>query len=166
MNARAVLSSMSTPSHLSPLVLTEQDRTPAIVTHLSPLADLLLPTLGGLLGPLLAWLIYRDRGAALDAQGKEVLNFRISMWLYGLVVGVVAFIAFSLGLLGGAVGAAAGSPDLGAFAFLGTFASFFLFFLPIMVVLGTVPFIFMIVGVIRASAGQPYRYPLTIRFLR
>lgn len=166
MNVRAVLSSMSTRPSLSPLVLAEQDRTPAMVTHLSPLADLLLPTLGGLLGPLLAWLVYRDRSVALDSQGKEVLNFRLSMWLYGLVVGVIAFIAFSLGLLGGAVGAAAGSSDLGAFAFLGTFASFFLFFLPVMVVLGVVPFIFMIVGVIRASAGQHYRYPLTIRFVR
>ncbi|WP_412028040.1 DUF4870 domain-containing protein [Deinococcus yunweiensis] len=158
---------MEPATHLRPLTaLAEPDRTPAIIQHLSPLADLLLPTLGGLLGPLVAWLAYRDRGPALDAQGREVLNFRVSVWLYGLIIGVLAFILFSLGLLGGAVGAAAGSDELGALAFLGSFASFFLFFLPVMLVLSIVPFIFMIIGVIRASNGQHYRYPLTIRFLR
>ncbi|THF86101.1 DUF4870 domain-containing protein [Deinococcus sp. KSM4-11] len=158
---------MEPATHLRPLTaLPDADRTPGIVLHLSPLADLLLPTVGGVLGPLVAWLVYRDRSAALNAQGREVLNFRLSMWLYGLIIGVLAFLLFSVGLIGGAVGSAAGSEELGAFAFLGTFASFFLFLLPVMVVLGIIPFIFMIIGVVRASSGQPYSYPLTIRFVR
>ncbi|MBX8467306.1 DUF4870 domain-containing protein [Deinococcus sp. RIT780] len=121
-------------------VIPEPDRTPAIITHLSPLAGLLLPTLGNVLGPLVAWLAFRDRSGALDEQGKEALNFQLSFWLYGLGVG--------------------------ALAFLGTLGAFFLFFLPVMAVLGLVPFVFMIVAVVRVSAGQPYRYPLSIRFLR
>ncbi|GAA5436483.1 DUF4870 domain-containing protein [Deinococcus aquaticus] len=144
-------------------VIPESDRTPAIITHLSPLAGFVLPTLGNVLGPLVAWLAFRDRSGALDEQGKEALNFQLSFWLYGLVVGVLAFVLFSAGLIGGA---AAGTPDLGALAFLGTFGAFFLFFLPVMAVLGLVPFVFMIVAVVRVSAGQPYRYPLSIRFLR
>ncbi|GGR65936.1 hypothetical protein GCM10008959_30250 [Deinococcus seoulensis] len=147
-------------------VIPESDRTAAIVTHLSPLAGFVLPTLGNVLGPLVAWLAFRDRSGALDEQGKEALNFQLSFWLYGLVVGVLAFILFSAGLIGGAVGAAAGTPDLGTLAFLGTFGAFFLFFLPVMAVLGLVPFVFMLVAVVRVSAGQPYRYPLSIRFLR
>ncbi|GHF45698.1 hypothetical protein HNQ07_002297 [Deinococcus metalli] len=158
---------MEPATHLRPLTaLPEADRTPGIVLHLSPLADLLLPTLGGVLGPLVAWLAYRDRSPALDAQGKAVLNFRLSVWLYGVIVGVLTFLLFSVGMIGGAVGAAAGSEELGALAFLGSLAPFVLVLLPVMVVLGLVPFIFMIVGVIRASSGQPYTYPLTIRFLR
>lgn len=157
---------MSAPPPSLPATLPERDRTGAIVTHLSPLAEFLLPTLGGLLGPLLAWLVYRDRSAALDAQGKEVVNFRLSMWLYGLVLGVLAFALFSLGIVGGAVGGAAGLPEVGAAAFLGSFASFFLFFLPALLVLSLVSFIFLLIGVVRASSGQFYRYPLTIRFLR
>ncbi|WP_309572296.1 DUF4870 domain-containing protein [Deinococcus sp.] len=158
---------MEPATHLRPLnALPEADRTPGIIQHLSPLADLLLPTIGGVLGPLVAWLVYRDRSPELDAQGRAVLNFRLSVWLYGLISGVLAFILFSLGLIGGAVGTAAGSQQLGALAFLGTFASFFLLLLPVMVVLSIVPFIFMIIGVVRASSGQAYHYPLTIRFVR
>lgn len=148
------------------VTLPEADRTPAVITHLSPLADLILPTLGSLLGPLVAWLVYRERSAALNEQGKDVLNFRLSVWLYGLLLGALAFVLFSLGLIGGAVGSASGNDSAGALAALGGFAAFFLFFLPVMLVLWLVPFVFMIVGVIRASSGQPYRYPLTIRFLK
>lgn len=150
----------------SPLTIPEPDRTPAIVTHLSPLAGFLIPTLGNLLGPLVAWLAFRDRSRALDEQGKEALNFQLSWWLYSLVLGVLAFVLFSLGLLGGAVGAAAGAPDLGAFAFLGSFGAFFLFFLPVLLIVSVVPFVFMILAVVRVSAGQAYHYPLSIRFLK
>lgn len=146
--------------------MTEQERTGSIFTHLSPLADFVLPSVGNLLGPLVAWLVYRDKSAVLNWQGKEVLNFRLSVWLYGLVIGVVAFGLFSLGLIGGAVGSASGHDTAGAFAFLGSFAAFFLFFLPVMVIMWIVPFIFMIIGVVRASSGQTYRYPFTIRFLK
>ncbi|MBZ9752431.1 DUF4870 domain-containing protein [Deinococcus sp. HMF7620] len=148
-----------------PALLPEAERTPAILTHLSPLAGLLLPTLGNILGPLIAWLALRDRSRALDEQGKEALNFQLSVWLYGLVLGVLAFVLFSLGLIGGAVGAVT-RPELAGLAVLGTFSTFFLFYLPVMVVLGLIPFVFMIVAVVRVSAGQPYHYPLTIRFLR
>lgn len=149
-----------------PAPATAEERTPAIIMHLSPLADFLLPTLGSLIGPLVAWLAYRDRSASLDAVGKEVLNFRLSMWLYGAVITAIGFALFGLGLLGGAVGAAAGSPDTGAFAFMGSFFGFFLVFLPVLAVMSFIPLIFMLIAVSRASNGENYRYPLTIRFLK
>ncbi|MFB9991797.1 DUF4870 domain-containing protein [Deinococcus oregonensis] len=157
--------SLSPPPHSAP-TLPEPERTPAILIHLSPLAGLLLPTLGNLLGPLLAWLVYRDRSRALDGQGKEALNFQLSLWLYGAVITVLAFGLFSLGLVGGAVGAAVGSPDAGALAFFGAFAAFFAFYLPILLVLFLLPLVLMLVAVVRVSSGQAYRYPLTIRFIR
>lgn len=150
----------------SALAIPEADRTPAVLVHLSPLAGFVLPTLGNVLGPLVAWLALRDRSPALNQQGKEALNFQLSMWVYGVVIGVLAFILFSLGIIGGALGTAAGVQDLGAFAFLGTFAAFFVFLVPLLLLLSLIPFIFMIVAVVRVSAGQPYHYPLSIRFIR
>ncbi|WP_019009033.1 DUF4870 domain-containing protein [Deinococcus aquatilis] len=149
-----------------PTTLPEPERTPAILIHLSPLAGLLLPSIGNLLGPLLAWLVYRDRSRALDGQGKEALNFQLSLWLYGVLITVLAFALFSLGLVGGAVGAVVGRPDAGAFAFFGAFAAFFAFYLPILLVLFLLPLVLMLVAVVRVSGGQAYRYPLTIRFLK
>ncbi|GGK12638.1 hypothetical protein GCM10008955_02430 [Deinococcus malanensis] len=153
---------MAAPSPFIP----ESERTPVLVTHLSPLLGFVLPGIGALLGPVAAWLYYRDRSRLLDEQGKEAVNFQISMWIYSTVIGLVAFGLFSLGLIGGAVGSAAGQPGVGAFAVLGLFSTFFLFFLPVLLVLGLLPLILMLVAVIQVSAGKPYRYPLTLRLLR
>ena len=87
-------------------------------------------------------------------------------WLYGVLITVLAFALFSLGLVGGAVGAVVGRPDAGAFAFFGAFAAFFAFYLPILLVLFLLPLVLMLVAVVRVSGGQAYRYPLTIRFLK
>ena len=100
----------------SPGLIPEPDRTPALIIHLSPLLGLVLPALGNVLGPLAAWLAYRDRAPVLDQQGKEALNFQLSVWLYAFLTGLLFLALFSLGLLGGVFGAAAGSPHLGALA--------------------------------------------------
>jgi uncharacterized protein len=64
-------------------------RTWGSVCHLSALLGLLGIPFGNLLGPLVAWLILRHQHPFIDAQGKEALNFQISMVIY-------AFIAFTL----------------------------------------------------------------------
>ncbi|MFC4427368.1 DUF4870 domain-containing protein [Deinococcus navajonensis] len=146
--------------------IPEPERTPAIVTHLSPLLGFVLPGIGALLGPVAAWLYYRDRSSVLDDQGKEAVNFQISVWLYSTLLTILAFGLFSLGLLGGAVGGATGHPEAGAAAFFGALAGFFLVFLPVLLVLGLLPLILMLVAVVQVSAGRVYRYPLTLRLLR
>lgn len=143
--------------------LTEDEKTPAYVLHLSPLATFVLPSLGAVLGPLVAWLVFRDRSALLDAQGKEVLNFQLSFLLYGLLIGGVLLLLFGMGLIGGAAlgGTAAGSVLMG-----GSLFAFFVFFLPFALLMGLVPLVFMVLAVLAVNAGRPYRYPLSIRFLR
>ncbi|MCY1702813.1 DUF4870 domain-containing protein [Deinococcus sp. SL84] len=145
--------------------LSEPDRTPAMLIHLSPLLAFLIPAFGNLLGPLVAWLVYRDRSRTLDDQGKEALNFQISMWIYS-TLGVLLLLGLAgLGFLGGAAGAAAGSDAL---AGLGIFSGIGFIFL---LMLGglffyVLPIIFMIVAVMSVSDGRPYRYPFTLRILR
>lgn len=39
-------------------------------------------------------------------------------------------------------------------------------FLPVLLIVSVVPFVFMILAVVRVSAGQAYHYPLSIRFLK
>lgn len=145
--------------------LSPEERTGATFIHLAPLAGLLLPSLGHLLGPLVAWLVYRERSAALGAQSKEVLNFQLTLTLVSFVLGAALFILMALGMLGGVAGASL-SPDLGVFALFGSLAAFFALFLPLTLLLSLIPLIFMLIGVSRAGQGRLYRYPLTWRFLR
>jgi uncharacterized protein len=51
--------------------------------------------LGGILGPvpaLIIWLVFKDRGPRTNVEGKEALNFQITLiigWIVGLILTVV-----------------------------------------------------------------------------
>ncbi len=63
-------------------------RTWAMWCHLAGLGWLLwwlAPVIGGVIGALVVWQVKRDKDAFIDDQGKEALNFQISMLIYWLV---------------------------------------------------------------------------------
>lgn len=61
---------------------TSDDRMWGLLVHLSPLVSL------GIVGPLIAFLIYKDKSEFIADQAKEALNFHISLLLAGVVCGV------------------------------------------------------------------------------
>jgi len=69
-----------------------------VFTHLSQLLDY-VTGIGGFIVPLIIWLTNRDKIEGMDEQGKSILNFRISMFLY-LILCVPMILFFGLGLLG------------------------------------------------------------------
>ncbi len=115
----------------------------AIAIHLSALLAIFgcssVPGLN-LIGPLAIWLFKRPESAYLDSVGKRVLNFQISWAIYLFValavIGILWFVLVGILLL----------PVLG---------------------IGMVAWlIFTIIGAIKESNGEPYDFPLTIRFLK
>ena len=55
--------------------------------------------LGNIVAPLVIWLIRRDEFPFADEQGKELVNFQISMTLYGIIAGLLCFILIGFVLL-------------------------------------------------------------------
>ncbi len=55
--------------------------------HLSALS-MYFTAVGGIVGPLAVWLIKRNECPFVDDQGKESLNFQISMLLYHLIAAI------------------------------------------------------------------------------
>lgn len=53
-----------------------------MLCHLSALLGVVLVTFGHILGPLLVWLLKKDDHHFIDEQGKESLNFQISITIY------------------------------------------------------------------------------------
>lgn len=86
------------------------------------------------------WLVKRHESPGIDAHGKESLNFQISWAIYGAILGALAA-ALWIVLIG--------------FLFL---AVLFIEFVAMIIL--------TIIGAVKASNGQLYRYPLTIRFLK
>lgn len=71
-----------------------------MVAHLAALAGFVIP-FGSVLGPLVVWLIKKDTMPLVDDQGKEALNFQITMLIGFIICLVLAFVVVGifLGLL-------------------------------------------------------------------
>jgi Uncharacterized protein conserved in bacteria len=113
------------------------DKTIAVLAHLSPIIALVL-TAGWLswLGPLIVWLIWRDKSPLVRTAAATSFNFNITIWI-AIVIGWI--LAFTLVLLP---------------------VSLLLWFVP-----GILQIVFSIMGALRASRGEPFKYPLQIPIL-
>ncbi len=109
----------------------------AMICHLAGLAGLVVPVIGCIIGPLIVWQIKKEEFPFVDEQGKEAVNFQISMSLY-LLISAIIWIPLS-------------------FVCIGVF---------IPVAIGIVDLVFLLIAAVKANNGEHYRYPLTIRFIK
>lgn len=115
-------------------------RTWIVGCHLAALLGLVLPSFGAIIGPLVVWLLKKADDPRIDANGREALNFQISIFIYTWALGVIGALTWFI-LIG--------------FLFLGA-----------AILVGLFGVIMAIVAGIKASNGvDNYRYPLTIRLL-
>ena len=71
----------------------------AMFCHLAGLCVFVLPVVGNIVGPLVIWQLKKDEHPFVDQQGKEALNFQISIMIYSLVSAVLTFICVGFFLL-------------------------------------------------------------------
>jgi len=109
-----------------------QERTWGLIVHLSALAGFIVP-FGHIIGPLVVWLIKKDESPIVDDQGKEAINFQISMTLYAVIAAILILVIIGIFLLIG---------------------------------IGILDIVLVIIAAVKANAGEKFRYPLTIRFIR
>ena len=62
----------------------KEERNWAMACHLSALAGYVIP-FGNIAGPLLVWLLKKDEYSLVNEQGKESLNFQLSLLIYMLI---------------------------------------------------------------------------------
>ncbi|MEZ5454934.1 MAG: DUF4870 domain-containing protein [Lysobacteraceae bacterium] len=85
---------------------SSEQRQWAMFAHLSALIGLIVP-FGNVLGPLVIWLVQKDKMAFVDDQGKEALNFQItvfgaaviSFFLMFILIGFLLIFVVGLGAL-------------------------------------------------------------------
>jgi uncharacterized protein len=89
--------STSTPG--APVLPSQDERTWGMLAHIAAFAFFILPPIGSVLGPLIVWLIKRGQSEFVADQGREALNFNISVMLASIVCGILAYILIGI-LLG------------------------------------------------------------------
>ena len=79
--------------------ISKDARTWGMLCHIAALAGYILPAFGWIIGPLVVWLIKKEEFPFVDEQGKEAMNFQISMFIYAIVAGLLCFACIGFVLL-------------------------------------------------------------------
>lgn len=121
-----------------PGVPTPEERSMAVLAHLSMIiASLLSAGTLAIVGPLVMWLIYKDRSPFVRQAAAGAFNF--SIWT---AVATWISIILMITIVGAVVG------------------------VPLWIFVVVVSIVFPIIGAVRANRGEAYDYPLTPSILR
>jgi len=85
------------PAQLGLIETNKDARTMGMLCHLASLAFYVVP-IGSIIGPLIVWLIKKDEHAFVDDQGKESLNFQITVFIAALICAALVCVG-GLGVL-------------------------------------------------------------------
>ena len=126
--------------YAAPAPANSEERSMLLVAHLSAPAAMLLSA-GWLpfLGPLLVWLFYRERSAAVRTASAGAFNFNVTMTIASVLTWVSVFVTLGVG---------------------------FIWAIPIWIVLFIIQVWAHVRGALAASRGEVYDYPFQIRLLR
>ena len=124
--------------------ISAEQRQWAMFAHLSALVGGVITggwafSVGCFIGPLIIWMIKKDTMPFVDDQGKEALNFNLT----------VAAIFFVLLILT-----------------IGTLGIGVLLTLPVGLIVGLAWLVLTIIAGIKANEGVAYRYPFAVRLVK
>ena len=116
----------------------------AMFAHLSALVGGILTSgwagsIGCFIGPLVIWLVKKDTLPFVDDQGKEALNFNITVGIVFLALLILSIVTFGIGLIVA---------------------------VPLWIIIGIAWLVFTIIAAVKANNGERYRYPLTLRLIK
>lgn len=151
-------------------MLTNSEKNWAALTHLSALSQYCFP-LGNFVLPIIIWSSKKDQSDFVDANGKQSLNFQLTVLLYSLILGAIIVPVFLIVFLQHLplseliqyrnfriehinFGESTGLISTGFIA---------IFFL---VCLKIVEFFLIIQASVKTANGESYSYPLTIKFMK
>lgn len=71
----------------------------AMIAHLAGFLGYFLPVIGSLIGPLVVWQLKKDLHPYVDEQGKEALNFQITVLIAGLICALLMLVVIGFLLI-------------------------------------------------------------------
>jgi len=128
---------------------TQEEKNSGMFAHLASFGSMIFP-LGNIIGPMIVWLVKKDQSEFVDEHGKESLNFQITYTIIILILlGLGAGFAISSGFQG----------------FEGGIAISIIFFITIIIFYALFALVLVIIAAVKASKGEMFRYPMSIRFI-
>lgn len=116
----------------------------AMFAHLSALLGGIITagwagSIGCFVGPLVIWLVKKDTMPFVDDQGKEALNFNITVAIVFLALLLLSIMTLGIGLV---------------------------IAIPAWIIIGIAWLVLTIIASIKANEGVAYRYPFALRLIK
>jgi uncharacterized protein len=70
----------------------------AMLCHLTTFSGFIIP-FGNIIGPLIVWSLKKDQYPLVEDQGKEAINFQISVLIYLIISIILIFVVIGIPLL-------------------------------------------------------------------
>ena len=149
---------------------TSNEKNIATLLHLSTLSQYLIP-FGNYIFPILIWSSKKNESEFVNYNGKQVLNFQLSMFLYTLLLLLIAVPIFIFTVLKNVTYDEVfnhqnvdfdnlNHENITGIVMLAIVAAIIFGFLKV------IEFILIIYGAVKASNGEQYKYPLSISFFK
>ena len=125
-------------------VPSQEERQWAMFAHLSALLGGIVTSgwagsVGCFIGPLVIWMVKKDTMPFVNDQGREALNFNITVGIVFLGLFLLSIITLGIGLI---------------------------ITVPLMIIVGLAWLVLTIIAAIKANEGVAYRYPFALRLIK
>jgi len=148
---------------------TNEKNTSALI-HLSTLTQYIIP-FGNYIFPIIIWSSKKNDSEFVDYNGKQVLNFQLSIFLYTLLLLLIAIPILIFTVLKNI----SFNEVIHRHGFVidnlnhNNFTGVIVLAIAAIIVFGflkVIEFILIIYGAVKASNGENYKYPLSISFFK
>ncbi len=142
-----------------------------MLLQLSAYAQYIFP-LGNFILPVVIWSAKKDKSEFVNYNGKQAINFQLSLLVYTIALIIIAVPVFAYTLFSGVdfsvwpegdwhfETSLLRSSNLTGWALVGIIATLIAFILKV------AEFFLILIAAIKNSNGENYRYPLTINFIK
>ncbi|WP_394750514.1 DUF4870 domain-containing protein [Spongiimicrobium salis] len=156
--------------------LSKHERNLSAIIHASTFSKYFIP-FGNFILPLILWTANKKNYEFVDYNGKQALNFQISLALYRIILGLISipfFIGFLPDFFDGGILTFPNFHDFNGFSFNWDSDNFRFnnFFWPVGVsgllhgALFIINIVYTILATIRTNEGETFKYPITIKFIK
>ena len=149
--------------------ITENEKTVSAFVHLSTFTKFFFP-FGNFIAPIILWTLNKEK-PFVDYNGKQAINFQLSMFLYTIIIGLIcipffAFFAFDIIGLANEVGHTFSSGDIHN---INNISGYILLIVVVgLLLLGLfgIELYAVISASMSAAKGIAYKYPFCISFIK
>lgn len=138
--------------------------------NLSTLTQYFIP-FGNLIFPIIIWTTNKDKSEYVNQQGKQTINFQLSLFLYSCALVMIAVPTLLIGIFNNTTFSAMINNDdivLDNFNFsnISGVVTIAVVALVLFMFMKIAEFILIIYASLKTSNGDDFKYPLTINFIK